>query len=441
VPLKLILLVWGLTLIGILLLGYVIPRADFLPLFLIYTFVFAGMLFLGKFSPENASWQWIFFAGLILRLSLLFATPSWSEDYVRFLWDGELLQQGTNPYLKTPAEFEAQAPDSENGYLSQLYVNLNSPDYYSVYPPLNQALFYLSSVASQGNVMYGFVALRVILILGEIAVFFIAIRLLSLLKIPINRMILYWLNPLVILEITANLHFEGLVLLSLLLSFYFLTTGSLSKSGFFWGISVGLKLLPLMLVPAFLALGKTRRSLRFWIGTFLAFILSFGWLLIDQSWINFFQSLSLYQGKFEFNASIYYLLREVGFWIEGYNTIAVLTKILSGITLISILYFSWKKRIESTAELMDLGILIYLIYLILQPVVHSWYILPAVGISIFTQRKTFLIWTFAAILSYQAYGNENNSENPLILCLEYGLVVAGIYLDYFHRKRNSNLAL
>lgn len=440
-PFKLILLVWGLMLIGILLLGYVIPRADFPPLFLIYTFVFACMLFLGKFSPENTSWKWIFFAGLILRLSLLLATPSWSEDYVRFLWDGEVLQQGSNPYLKTPSEVEAQAPDSDSEYLSQLYADLNSPDYYSVYPPLNQALFYLTSVASQGEVKNGFVGLRVILILGEIAVFFIAIRLLSLLQIPLNRVILYWLNPLVILEITANLHFEDLVLLSLLLSFYFLTTGRLSKSGFFWGISIGLKLLPLMLVPAFLALGKTRRSLRFWIGTFLAFILSFGWLLIDQSWINFSQSLSLYQGKFEFNASIYYLLREVGFWIEGYNTIAVLTKILSGITLISILYFSWKKRIESIAELMDLGVLIYLIYLILQPVVHSWYILPAVGISIFTQRKTFLIWTFAAILSYQAYGNENYGENPFILCAEYGLVVAGIYLDYFHRKRNSNLAL
>jgi hypothetical protein len=427
--------------IGIIVLGYFIPRADFLHLFLLFTFAFVCMLFLGKFFPDKASWKWIFFAGLILRLSLLNATPNLSEDYVRFLWDGEMLRQGTNPYLKTPAEFEAQAPDSDNGYLSQLYADLNSPDYYSVYPPLNQALFYLSSVASHGEVKNGFVGLRVILILGEIAVFFIAIRLLSIFQIPKKRVVFYWLNPLVILEITANLHFEGLVLLSLLLSFYFLATGSLSKSGFFWGISIGLKLLPLMLFPAFLALGKARRSLRFWIGAFLAFILSFGWLLIDHSWINFFQSLSLYQGKFEFNASIYYLLREVGFWIEGYNTIAILTKILSGITVISILYFSWKKRIESSAELMDLTVLIYLIYLILQPVVHPWYILPALGISIFTHRKTFLIWTFTAILSYQAYGNENSSESPLILCVEHGLVVAGIYLDYFHRKRNSNLAL
>jgi hypothetical protein len=157
--------------------------------------------------------------------------------------------------------------------------------------------------------------------------------------------------------------------------------------------------------------------------------------------MNFFQSLRLYQGKFEFNASIYYLLREVGFWIKGYNTIATLSKILSGITLISILYFSWKRKPESIPQLVDLWVLIYLIYLVLQPVVHPWYIIPAFGLSLMSNRRTFLIWTFTTIFSYQAYGTIGFEESALFLILEYGLLSGVIFSDYFLRKRNSNLQL
>ena len=82
--------------------------------------------------------------------------------------------------------------------------------------------------------------------------------------------------------------------------------------------------------------------------------------------------------------------------------------------------------------------MIYLIYLMLQPVVHPWYILPAFGLSLLTKRNTFLIWTFAAIFSYQAYSSENILESPIFLGLEYLLVFGGIFIDYFLPKRKIN---
>ncbi|WP_332911123.1 hypothetical protein [Algoriphagus boritolerans] len=78
--------------------------------------------------------------------------------------------------------------------------------------------------------------------------------------------------------------------------------------------------------------------------------------------------------------------------------------------------------------------MIYLIYLILQPVVHPWYLIPALGLSLLTNKNTFLIWTFASIFSYQAYGNPDFKENPLFLFIEYALVFAVIFLDYFLPK-------
>ncbi|GMQ24466.1 hypothetical protein Aoki45_11480 [Algoriphagus sp. oki45] len=411
-----------------------LPREAFGLTFLLFSLAFAGMLGLFFLAGEKNSLINVLFAGLLLRLAVFPFVPQWSDDFVRFLWDGEMLKIGQNPYDQTPREWQEGNDDLDNSYLNQLFDNLNSPDYYSVYPPLNQAIFCLGAKASMGSVSNGYLTLRLILLLGEIGVFVLLWKLLIAFQLPIKRIFWYWFNPLVIFEISGNLHFEGLVLLFLLASIWGIQKGKSGLSGGFWGLAIGMKLLPLMLGPAFLAFKKSRNSVRFWVGIGLATLISFTPLLIDASWINFLKSIQLYQGKFEFNASIYYLLREVGYWIEGYNTIAFLTKILSLSTIIFIGFFSWKRQPKTIIELVDLIVLIYLVYLILQPVVHPWYILPALGLSVIRGKMTFLLWSFGAIFSYQAYGNADFKEQSLFLILEYGLVFLGIYLDYFSKK-------
>ncbi|MFC5192874.1 glycosyltransferase family 87 protein [Algoriphagus aquatilis] len=414
-----------------------VPREAFGLTFLLFSLAFAGMLGLFFLAGEKNSFRNVLFAGLLLRLAVFPFAPQWSDDFVRFLWDGELLKIGQNPYYLTPKEWQEKNLDPDNAYRNLLYENLNSPDYYSVYPPLNQVIFWLGAKASMGFVWNGYYTLRLILLLGEIGVFVLLWKLLMAFQLPTQRIFWYWFNPLVIMEITGNLHFEGLVLLFLIASIWAIQKGKLGLSGSFWGLAVGIKLLPLMLGPVFLAFEKSRKSAWFWAGMTLAIVISFIPLLIDDSWVNFAQSLKLYQGKFEFNASIYYLLREVGYWIEGYNTIAFLTKILSLSTVILIGYFSWKRQSKSLFELVDLIVLIYLVYLLLQPVVHPWYILPALGLSVMQGKMTILLWSFGAIFSYQAYGNADFQEQSIFLILEYGLVVLGIYLDYFSKRNKT----
>ncbi|TXE10263.1 glycosyltransferase 87 family protein [Algoriphagus aquimarinus] len=422
--------------VGFFYLAYYIPRENFWLSFTIYSFLFGGMLVL-YFLSAQLKWQWIFVGGLLIRLSLLLAIPKWSDDYPRFLWDGELVQMSENPYLETPEDWLQNHPESVSPYLENLFELMNSPEYFSVYPPLNQAIFYIAAWGSNLDTNSGILILRAILILGEIGVFFGLLKLFDHFQLAEKRLILYWLNPLVIMEITGNLHFEGMVLLLLLASVYALSKNRNMISGEFWGLSIGMKLLPLMLIPTFFSLEKTRKSKVFWIGSAIAIIASFGWLLIDNSWVHFLQSLKLYQGKFEFNASIYYLLREVGFWVKGYNVIGEITPILSGITLVGILYFSWKRKAQNLLQLTDLWVFIYLFYLMLQPVVHPWYLIPAFGLSLFTDKKAFLIWTFAVIFSYQAYGDPNYQESPVFLFLEYSILALAIYWDYFKTTTKS----
>lgn len=428
-------LLWLLMVAGFFYLVYFIPRENFWLTFTIYFALFAGMaaVYILKEPPK---WLWVFIAGLIIRASLLVVIPRWSEDYARFLWDGELVKMHQNPYLETPEDWLQNHPESANPYLKGLFETMNSSEYFSVYPPLNQAIFFVAAWGGDLNPKQGILILRLALIGGEIGVFFLLLKLFDHFQLPEKRLILYWLNPLVIMEITGNLHFEGLVLLFLLASIFWLSRSKYALAGGAWGLSIGMKLLPLMLVPSLISFAKTRKSTAFWIGSALALILSFAWLLIDNSWIHFLQSLKLYQSKFEFNASIYYLLREVGYWVKGYNVIGEITPILSGITLVGILYFSWKRKPQNLIQLIDLWVLIYLFYILLQPVIHPWYLIPAFGLSLFTHKKAFLIWTFTVIFSYQAYGNSDYHEKAIFLFIEYSILAIAVYWDYFKIIQN-----
>lgn len=416
--------------LGVYWIGYQVFREQFLSLFISFTMAFAGMLAIYfSLSKSDNSWNKIFLAGLGLRLLLMLAVPNLSEDFVRFLWDGELVRLGEDPYKLKPSEWIEENEDV-SAIQAQLFEEMNSPDYFSVYPPLNQLIFWVSAKAMNGFVWNGYFTLRFILILFEVMTFFSLLKLMRRFEVPIRYLVLYWLNPFVILEISGNLHFEGIVLFFLLYSLIAYSKNKKFLSGISWGLAIGMKLLPLILFPAWFFFRKIKTSPFFWIGTLLALIVAFVPLVWDDAWVNFFESLKLYQGKFEFNASVYYLLREVGYWIEGYNTIGYLTKLLGIVLVIGVWCMSWRSKPQSLFKLTDLWIGIYLLYLLIQPIVHPWYLIPGLGLSVITGRTTFLLWSFSAIFSYQAYGNQANFEQPIFLTLEYFIVLIGLLWDY-----------
>ncbi|WP_296703239.1 glycosyltransferase 87 family protein [Algoriphagus sp.] len=439
IPLKPILqfTLWLCLLAGIFVLSF-IPRDNFISTLLIFSacFLILGILY---FSIEESRerYIWWFTGGLFLRLVLLVSIPKWSEDYARFLWDGELIRLEQNPYLETPKDWLVNHPSIKSPYLENLFELMNSPEYYSVYPPSNQFLFWITSIGAKQDPWQGIVVLRILLILSEILVFFLLLQLFKTEKIPPKTLLLYWFNPFIILEIISNLHFEGLVLVFLLLALLAFGKAKTESLGGFWSLAIGVKILPLMLGPSFLFSEKIRKSYSFWLVSFFGLVVLFSPLLWESSWKNFLESLRLYQGKFEFNASIYYLFREVGFWIKGYNTIASLTKLLSLLTLFGIAYFAWKKKPNTIVQMAEVWTMSYLVYLILQPVVHPWYIIPAFGLSLLTKIRSLTVWTFTAIFSYQAYSNQENYENPWLLLLEYGMVGLALLWDY--KKGNINL--
>lgn len=132
-------------------LGYGIDRVT-LKFFAPFSFeVFIGTLIF-TFSLlfvfiRNTSRKWkmkeLILLGAIVRLALLFTEPNLSDDYFRYIWDGILVEYGVNPYLYLPSELISNPEFSHVPLSQELYNGFNSQHYYSVYPPVNQFIFFL----------------------------------------------------------------------------------------------------------------------------------------------------------------------------------------------------------------------------------------------------------------------------------------------------------
>ncbi|QMU28820.1 DUF2029 domain-containing protein [Adhaeribacter radiodurans] len=353
----------------------------------------------------------------------MFSWPSLSDDYFRFIWDGRLRVAGENPFLHLPSYYQT-LPTPIPGINLELFKHLNSPHYYSVYPPVSQFVFAFSAwIAPESN--WGMVlSMRFIILMAEAASIVFLIKLLQHYHIPVSRVAWYAFNPLVIVELTGNLHFEALLICGLLGSIYLLKRHKLLLSGAILGLAIGVKMIPLIFMPFLLAHLGWKKFLVFASATGFTLCLLFLPFLSQALFQNIGQSLNLYFQKFEFNASVYYVFRWLGSLVLGYNTIGVLGPFLSLATFVTIMAAAYQNRNRFNQNLLTYFLLALSIYLFLATTVHPWYLTTLVALSVFTPFRYALVWSGIAVFSYAAYQTQLYQENLYVIALEY-IVVYG----------------
>ncbi|WP_161890787.1 hypothetical protein [Pontibacter russatus] len=420
-------------------LAYATPRQGFMQLLALYAVVFACYAYL--VNLRFPIWQGIV-AGVLFRLLFIVAMPALSDDYFRFIWDGSLLAAGQNPYLHLPAYYMGMDAPQIAGITQGLYRHLNSPEYYSVYPPVMQAVFWLSVKLSGGSFLGSIVVMRVVLLLADTGSIFLLLRLLRKMGLPDKNVLLYALNPLVIIELVGNLHFEALLIFFLLLCLYQLFYQRLAVSGIAMGLAVGTKLLPLMFLPFLLRRLGLRRFLLFGSVLVLTVVVLFYPLVSAEVLQNISRSLDLYFRKFEFNASVFYLLRWLGFELTGFNIIQYLGPFLSLVTFCIIITLAFSKKLGSVRRLSGYMAAALTVYLFLATTVHPWYITPLLALTVTSHFRYAIAWSGAAILSYGAYRTSAYTEDLLLVGLEYALVFLWLLVElylYRQRRRHANL--
>ena len=429
--------------------AYFLERSDFLNLLLLYSGLFYAAWKIIQYTKFNF-WIWAVI-GITARVLFLPSIPNLSQDFYRFIWDGRLLILGINPYMFSPeqlangllnaTELTSLEAISNAKVLIQGMGSLNA-SHYSNYPPINQLCFALAALFAKTSILGSVIVLRIIIIGADLGILYFGKKLLEKLNLPAKNIFWYFLNPFIIIELTGNLHFEGVMLFFIIWSLYMLDKKRWVLAAILLGVSVSVKLLPLLFLPLFYKYlapeglfkkGFWKMKKFYWL-TLATIVFTFAPFASKTFISNFSATIGLWFQNFEFNASVYYIIRWIGFQTVGWNIIATVGLILPMVVFICIVLLTVFRKYNTTQKLITGMLLAVSIYFLLATTVHPWYIATPVLLSVFTKYKFPLLWSFMICFSYAAYGANGFNENLLLVAIEYSVVIGVALWEIFIKK-------
>lgn len=416
-------------------LGFVPGQSDFAWIVLGYLPFFGAYLYVVQ-QAEKAPLRFYLGVAIVARVILLFALPQLSDDVYRFIWDGRLLTSGYNPFDHLPAHY-LEAGQQVPGLDRTLFDQLNSPEYFTIYPPVAQASFALACWLFPTSIAGSALVMKLFLLLCEIGTIALLPQLLKRFQLSALRSLIYALNPLLIVEIVGNLHYEGVMIFFLLVGLWWIQKEKYVPAAVAIALSIAAKLLPLLFLPFFIKRLGWRLSVRFFTVMGITLILLFLPLVNGVFLQNFGNSLDLYFRKFEFNGSVYYFLRWVGFQLKGYNTIASLGPWLAFTTFLGITTAAYLDKDLSWRTLPGRALFAICLYLFCTTTVHPWYVALPLVLCVFTNWRFPILWSALILLTYINYSYPVYFENLWIVSMEYILVFA--FLFWESRKNKAQL--
>lgn len=435
-------LIWPILLVVVMIvliwsIGAHTPRTDFT--FFISQYLLAFIAFYVFWLNRWGLKFWQYFGvAIVLRLVLFDSAPELSNDFYRFIWDGELMTRGINPFAHTPNELISNSEFLGDRYMRVLYHGMGelSQAHYTCYPVLNQILFLIPTSLSD-NIMVNVMGLKAIIILADIGAIYYAKKIAIHLKVPVHNIWLYALNPFIILEFSGNLHFEGVMIFFLLGAIYFVMKNNWLWGGILFAFAVQIKLIPLMLIPFFLKKLKWKKSIGFVAVIGFVVLLIGGIMLNKQFFLNMMESVNEYFIRFQFNSSFYNILIHFIYDQENHERFWMAGTLLSSISTIGILVLAALKAYRKDLDIITGMLFAFMIYYAMATTVHPWYISLILVLSIFTRYKFGIVWSIVIMLSYFAYSNLDFKPNPVLLvgeyCIVYGVMVYEI-VKYWDNK-------
>lgn len=211
-------------------------------------------------------WVGLVAVALIGRAAAWHSDANLSDDLWRYGWEGALMLEGVSPYAQAP---DAPALDAQRRQWADVYDRMNNQAVSAAYPPVTQgfaAMWVALSVGLDGPAQspanatvddpeMGAVAerlqsgLRLGFGLAELLVLWPLFRLVKERQRPLGLLAAWAWSPLVMTEFWGAAHLDSLGVLCLALA---LLGGAARPLRAVWlGLAIGVKYLPLLLVPLF----------------------------------------------------------------------------------------------------------------------------------------------------------------------------------------------
>jgi len=338
----------------------------------------------------------IIFSGLLFRATLLPTETSTSDDVYRYIWEGKVLLNGFNPLVVPPDD--PQLEHLRDGVFEKLTFKYIP----AIYPPLSQLVFAAGYFIS-GDSLYG---LKIFFFLCEAIILIFLYKLLILKRYNTNLVLLYAWLPLPVMEYFINSHLDPFGIMLMIISLYFIEKGNHLKGAIFLALSSLARLYPVFLIPLIFRKIGIKKSFYFII-TFLIVMIIF-YLPFISGDLSVFTALSRYLARWEFNGSVYNLLKS--FFSDGEPA-----RIICGICfLVSIIIISLRYK-----DFLKASFGIFLSLIIFSSTLYPWYLGWIAALNPFMGFYSILSLFFTINFSNVTPMGDVWQEYTWVLLLEY----------------------
>ena len=314
--------------------------------------------------------------GLVLaaawRVPLLLNPPTLSTDVYRYVWDGRIQRLGYDPYLVVPSNSAVRHLHTDETLL------LNHPDFPTPYPAAAELFFRAVTMVDESAS-----AMKSAIFLCDAALVAVLLWWLSASNRSPWWVLAYAWNPLVALEGAGNGHVDLLGALCLVVTAAALTRKRRTVAAIAFALAVGVKFLPVILVP--LLWGRIRlRDAALGVGILFALYIPFlghGQLPLG--------SLGGYLARWRVNAPVYSALE----WVFPTNALLVVP-VAVGFAVA--LRTRWHLALDSP-EAWAWPVATTLLF---APTIFPWYLLWVTPFLFTPRLLPLAVWTVSSLAVY-----------------------------------------
>jgi alpha-1,6-mannosyltransferase len=373
----------------------------------------AYLLAIREFCSTSQFPKGVIAYGLLLaavwHFLFLLKPPGVDDDIHRYVWDGRVQRLGYNPYVAVPNDPALVALHTDETR------TLNHPDLPSPYPPGAQ-LFFRTVTAIHESTL----AFKIAFVVCDVAIVFLLFDVLRCSRQGAHWVLAYAWNPILATEVAGSGHIDIVGALLLLVSFAALGHRWRTVAAVAFGFAVGVKFLPIVLLPLYWKRIRIRDA-------------AFAAAAVGLLYVPFlnrgripFGSLGTYAQSFRFNDPVFAIVERM-----ASPQVAVALAVLVG-------FFTaiWmrKKSSEGSSAAIAWPMAASLLC---APVVYPWYLLWLLP---FLQSKSTLpliVWTVSIIPTYYVWHLRALGRLWIlpgwVMPLEYGCIAIATAVVVWHR--------
>ena len=342
--------------------------------------------------------------------------PGLDDDIHRYVWDGRVQRFGYNPYIVVPNDAALE------GLHTVETRTLNHADLPSPYPA-GAELFFRAITAIHESVF----AMKIAFVLCDVAIIFVLLDVLRRGGEGEHWVLAFAWNPLLATEVAGSGHIDIVGALLLLMSFAALQRRWRAVAAVTFALAVGVKLLPIVLLPLYWRRFRVRDGLLAAVvfGILYMPYFSHGHIPIG--------SLGTYIHSFWFNDPVFAALERVA-----------APEVIAGLAvLVGLVIAIWERRrsedwsAEAFAWPMAAS-------LVCAPVIYPWYLLWLLPFWRSMATLPLVIWTVSILPTYYVWHLRTLGQPWIVpgwvLVLEYGSVAVAAAVVCIHRVSKSNRA-